>query len=158
MENDNHEIYGNPRNTGRRGLQVEAKTKSLLWPHSIGIRGPHSSNTKKGAKTSNSGVERNVIRYNCTALHCMILHCIVLRCILLYCIAMHCIAWYCIVLISCLLLSSLLFSSILGCVLPLQEVALRRNPPTFSVLCCPCPYRSLLPHNVISPMMCWFSN
>ena len=63
MENDNHEIYGNPRNTGRRGLQVEAKTKSLLWPHSIGIRGPHSSNTKKGAKTSNSGVERNVIRY-----------------------------------------------------------------------------------------------
>ena len=50
MENDNHEEYGNPRNTGRRGLQVEAKTKSLLWPHSIGIRGPHSSNTKKGLK------------------------------------------------------------------------------------------------------------
>ena len=48
VENDNHEIYGNPRNTGRRGLQVEAKTKSLLWPHSIGIRGPHSSNTKRG--------------------------------------------------------------------------------------------------------------
>ena len=64
MENDNHEIYGNPRNTGRRGLQVEVTTKSLLWPHSIGIRGPHSSNTKKRAKTSNSGVERNVIRYN----------------------------------------------------------------------------------------------
>ena len=49
MENDNHEEYGNPRNTGRRGLQVEAKTTSLLWPH--------SSNTKR-AKTSNSGVER----------------------------------------------------------------------------------------------------
>ena len=40
VENDNHEIYGNPRNTGRRGLQGEAKTKSLLWPH--------SSNTKRG--------------------------------------------------------------------------------------------------------------
>ena len=34
MENDNHKIYGDTRNTGRRGLQGEAKTKSLLWPHS----------------------------------------------------------------------------------------------------------------------------
>ena len=34
--------------------------------------------------------------------------------------------------------------------LPLQEVALRQNPPTFSALCYPCPYRSLLPHTVIS--------
>ena len=50
MENDNHEEYGNPRNTGRRGLQVEAKTKSLPWPHSTGTRGPHSPNTKKGPK------------------------------------------------------------------------------------------------------------
>ena len=39
MENDNHEKYGGTRNTGRRGLQGEAKTKSLLWLHSIGIRG-----------------------------------------------------------------------------------------------------------------------
>ena len=58
MENDNHEIYGNPRNTGRRGLQVEAKTKSLLWPHSIGIRGPHSSNTKK------KGLKRPTLAWN----------------------------------------------------------------------------------------------
>ena len=33
---------------------------------------------------------------------------------------------------------------VVGCVLPLQS-------PTFSVLCCPCPHRSLLPHSVISP-------
>ena len=41
------------------------------------------------------------------------------------------------------------FYSILGCVLPQQEVALCQSPPTFSVLCCPCPYHSLLPHKVI---------
>ena len=29
--------------------------------------------------------------------------------------------------------------SILGCVLPLQEVVLCQKPPTFSVLCYPCP-------------------
>ena len=52
----------------------------------------------------------------------------------------------------------LLFYSILGCVLPLQEVALRQSPPSFSVLCCPCPYRSLLPHNVISPTPFWSSD
>ena len=51
-----------------------------------------------------------------------------------------------------------LFYSILGCVLPLQEVALRQSPPSFSVLCCPCPYRSLLPHNVISPTTFWSSS
>ena len=50
MENDNHEIYGDPRNTGRRGLQGEAKTKSLLWPHSIGIRGATLLKYKKGLK------------------------------------------------------------------------------------------------------------
>ena len=48
--------------------------------------------------------------------------------------------------------------SILGCVLPLQEVALRQSPPSFSVLCYPCPYRSLLPHNVISPTTFWSSD
>ena len=32
----------------------------------------------------------------------------------------------------------ILFYSILGCVLPLQEVALRQSPPSFSVLCYPC--------------------
>ena len=47
------------------------------------------------------------------------------------------------------------FYSILGCVLPLQEVALHQSPPSFSVLCYPCPYRSLLPHNVISPTPFW---
>ena len=47
--------------------------------------------------------------------------------------------------------------SILGCVLPLQEVALRQNLPSFSVLCYPHPYRSLLPHNVISPTTFWSS-
>ena len=50
MENDNHEEYGNPRNTGRRGLQGEAKTKSLLWPHSIGIGGATLLKYKKGLK------------------------------------------------------------------------------------------------------------
>ena len=54
VENDNHEIYGNPRNTGRRGLQGEAKTN-----HCYG----HTPQIQKGAKTSNSGVERNAIRY-----------------------------------------------------------------------------------------------
>ena len=46
---------------------------------------------------------------------------------------------------------SILFCSILGCVLPLHKVALRQSPPTFSVLCCPCPYRSLLFHTIMSP-------
>ena len=50
VENDNHEEYGNPTNTGRRGLQGEAKTKSLLWPHSIGIRGATLLKYKKGLK------------------------------------------------------------------------------------------------------------
>ena len=49
MENDNHEEYGDPRNTGRRGLHGEAKTKSLLWPHSIDIRGA-TLKYKKGLK------------------------------------------------------------------------------------------------------------
>ena len=40
---------------------------------------------------------------------------------------------------------NILFYSILDCVLPLQEVALRQSPPSFSVLCYLCPYRSLLP-------------
>ena len=44
MENDNHEIYGDPRNTGRRELQGEAKT------HSIGIRGATLLKYKKGLK------------------------------------------------------------------------------------------------------------
>ena len=65
VENDNHEEYGDPRNTGRRGQQAEAKTKSLLWPHSIGIGG-HTPEIQKGAKTSNSGMERNAIRYTAT--------------------------------------------------------------------------------------------
>ena len=51
-----------------------------------------------------------------------------------------------------------LFSSILGCVPPLQEVALRQIPPSFSVLCYSCSYRSLLPLNVISPATYWSSN
>ena len=50
MENDNHENYRDPRNTGRRGVQGEAKTKSLLWPHSIGIRGATLLEYKKGLK------------------------------------------------------------------------------------------------------------
>ena len=37
-----------------------------------------------------------------------------------------------------------IFYSILGCVFPLQEIALRQSAPTFSVLCSPCPYSSLL--------------
>ena len=48
--NDNHEEYGDPRNTGRRGLQGEVKRKSLLWPHTIGIRGATLLNYKKGLK------------------------------------------------------------------------------------------------------------
>ena len=50
-----------------------------------------------------------------------------------------------------------LFFSILGCVLPLQEVSLCQSPPSFSVLCYPHPYRSLLPQNVISPKTFWSS-
>ena len=48
--------------------------------------------------------------------------------------------------------------SILGCDLTLLEVAVRQSLPSFSVLCYPCPYRSLLPHNVISPTTFWSSN
>ena len=51
-----------------------------------------------------------------------------------------------------------LFCSIPGCALPLQEAALCQSPPIFSVLCHPCPYHSLLPYNVISPMTFWSSN
>ena len=54
------------------------------------------------------------------------------------------------------LFCSVVFCSILGCVLPLQDVALCQGPPTFSVLCCPCPYSTLLPHSVISQTMLWF--
>ena len=53
---------------------------------------------------------------------------------------------------------SILFYSILGCVFPLQEVALCKSLPSFSVLCYPRPYRSLLPYNVISPMTFWSSD
>ena len=53
---------------------------------------------------------------------------------------------------------SILFYSVLGCVLPLQEVALRQSLPSFSVLCYPRPYRSLLPHNVISLTTFWSSD
>ena len=52
----------------------------------------------------------------------------------------------------------ILFYYILGCVLPLQEVALRQSPPSFSVLCYPCAYRSLLPHNAISRTTFWSSD
>ena len=52
----------------------------------------------------------------------------------------------------------MLFYSILGGVLPLQEVALRQSLPSFSVLCYPRPYRSLLSHNVISPTTFWTSD
>ena len=55
MENDNHENYGDTRNTGRRGLQGEAKRNHCYC---------HTPSNTKGAKTSNSGVERNTIRYN----------------------------------------------------------------------------------------------
>ena len=53
--------------------------------------------------------------------------------------------------------TAILFYYILGCVLPLQEAALDHSPPTFSFLCYPCPYCSLLPHNVISPTF-WSCN
>ena len=60
--------------------------------------------------------------------------------------------------LSSLLFSSILLYSILDCVLPQQEVALCQSPPSFFVSCYPCPYRSLLPHNVISPKTFWSSN
>ena len=56
-----------------------------------------------------------------------------------------------IVIISILFIFSILLYSTLGCVLPLQEAALCHRPPTYSVLCYPCPYRSWLSHSVISP-------
>ena len=40
----------------------------------------------------------------------------------------------------------------------LQEVVLCQSPLTFSVLCCPCPYCSLLPDSVISLMTFWSSS
>ena len=52
---------------------------------------------------------------------------------------------------SSLLTIRKLFCSILGCVLPLQEVAIHQSPPIFYLHCSPSPYRFLLPHNVISP-------
>ena len=39
-----------------------------------------------------------------------------------------------------------------------RKVALCQSPPSFSVLCYPCPYHSLLPHNVISLMTFWSSD
>ena len=51
-----------------------------------------------------------------------------------------------------------IFYSVLGCVLPLQKVALRQSLPSFSVLCYSRPYRSLLPHNIISPTTFWSSD
>ena len=32
------------------------------------------------------------------------------------------------------------------------------SPPSFSVLCYPCPYYSLLPHNILSPRTFWSSD
>ena len=49
------------------------------------------------------------------------------------------------------LLYSVLFYSILGCTFSLHETDLRRSPPTFPVLCYPCPYCSLFSRNVVSP-------
>ena len=52
---------------------------------------------------------------------------------------------------------TILFYYILGCVLPLQEVALRQS----SIFLCPLhshPHSSLLPHNVISPTTFWSSD
>ena len=49
------------------------------------------------------------------------------------------------------LLCSVLFYSILGCTFSLHETDLRRSPPTFPVLCCPCPYCSLFTRSVVSP-------
>ena len=53
---------------------------------------------------------------------------------------------------------AILFYSILGCVFPLQEVTLHQSLPSSSDLCYPRPYRSLLPHNVISPTTFWSSD
>ena len=50
------------------------------------------------------------------------------------------------------------FCSILGCVLPVQEVALCRSRPTLFVLCCPRLCHSLLPHGVICPTIFWICN
>ena len=47
-------------------------------------------------------------------------------------------------LLVCIFLK-ILFYFILGCVLPLQDVALHQSPLTCSVLCCSCPICSLLP-------------
>ena len=42
--------------------------------------------------------------------------------------------------------SSLIHMCITSCALPLQELALHQSPPTFCVLCCPCPScHTLLP-------------
>ena len=49
MENNNHEEYGNPRNTGDEDYKSKPKQN-----HSYG----HTPQIQKGAKTSNSGVKR----------------------------------------------------------------------------------------------------
>ena len=56
---------------------------------------------------------------------------------------------------------SFLFYSILGCVLPLQEVAIRRSPPSFTVFCYPCPIspQHLSPELSVTckiPMLCCY--
>ena len=55
--------------------------------------------------------------------------------------------------------SVLLFCSVLSCVLPLQEVALCKGSPVFSVLCCLCPFlcpcHSLLPYIVTPSTTFW---
>ena len=103
----------------------------------------------------------------CSVLFCSVLFYSVLFCSVLFCSVLFCSILFCSVLFYSILFYpipfctvlfySILFYSILGCVLRLQEVALHQSPPAFSVLCYPCPYRSLLPHNVISSMMFWSS-
>ena len=40
----------------------------------------------------------------------------------------------------------------------MQDVALHPIPPTFAVLCCPCPHCSMLPCTAISPTVFWSAN
>ena len=52
----------NMRKIGNTRTRGEAKTKSMPWPHSTGVKGATHSNTK-GAKAPNSGVEQNKMQF-----------------------------------------------------------------------------------------------
>ena len=62
MENDNHKIFGDTRNMGDEDYKVKLNEITAMATLHRYKRG-HTPRIQKGAKTSNSGVERNTIHY-----------------------------------------------------------------------------------------------